>query len=89
MNKGFFKNQKFHLPSVLVVFLVALPLCLGIVSTIGTQFFNGFISGIVGGIVVAGVNNSVLSFGAGVWKKQKIDSGYIKEKLVCNHNHRR
>ncbi|MBK7561729.1 MAG: SulP family inorganic anion transporter [Chitinophagaceae bacterium] len=61
MNKGLLKNLKFDLPSGLVVFLVALPLCLGIASASGAPFFSGIISGIVGGIVIAGLSNSALS----------------------------
>lgn len=61
MNKGLFKNLKFDLPSGLVVFLVALPLCLGIASASGAPFFSGIISGIVGGIVIASLSNSALS----------------------------
>ncbi len=61
MNKGLFKNLKYDLPSGLVVFLVALPLCLGIASASGAPFFSGIISGIVGGIVIASLSNSALS----------------------------
>ena len=61
MNKGLLKNLKFDLPSGLVVFLVALPLCLGIASASGAPFFSGIISGIVGGIVIAVLSNSALS----------------------------
>jgi MFS superfamily sulfate permease-like transporter len=85
MNKGLFKNLKSDLPSGLVVFLVALPFCLGISLASGAPFFSGIISGVVGGIVIASLSNSVLRFGAGIWKNQKIDSGYIKGKLFYNH----
>ena len=46
------KYLKTDLPSGLVVFLVALPLCLGIASASGAPFFSGLISGIIGGIVI-------------------------------------
>lgn len=49
----FFKNVKHDLPASLVVFLVALPLCLGIALASGAPLFSGIIAGIVGGIVVA------------------------------------
>lgn len=45
----------------LVVFLVALPLCLGIALASGAPLFSGMIAGIVGGIVVAAVSGSPLS----------------------------
>lgn len=54
-------NFKYDLPSGLVVFLVAVPLCLGIASASGAPFFSGIISGIIGGIIVGGLSNSALS----------------------------
>ncbi len=47
--------------SGLVVFLVALPLCLGIALASGAPLFAGIISGIVGGIVIGLLSNSQLS----------------------------
>ncbi len=44
----------------LVVFLVAVPLCLGIALASGAPLFAGVISGIVGGIVVGIVSDSEL-----------------------------
>ena len=58
---NFTKNLKTDLPSGLVVFLVALPLCLGIALASGAPFFSGIISGIVGGIVIGLLSNSQLS----------------------------
>lgn len=58
---NFTKNLKSDLPSGLVVFLVALPLCLGIALASGAPFFSGIISGIVGGIVIGTLSNSNLS----------------------------
>lgn len=55
------KNIKADLPSGLVVFLVALPLCLGIALASGAPFFSGIISGIIGGIVIGALSNSPLS----------------------------
>lgn len=49
------------IPSGIVVFLVALPLCLGIALASGAPFFSGIISGIVGGIVIGSLSNSQLS----------------------------
>ncbi|MCB9230054.1 MAG: SulP family inorganic anion transporter [Bacteroidia bacterium] len=59
-NKGFFGNLKYDLPSSLVVFLVALPLCLGIALASGAPLFSGIISGIIGGIVVSLISRSPL-----------------------------
>jgi MFS superfamily sulfate permease-like transporter len=47
-------------PAALVVFLVALPLCLGIALASGAPLFSGVISGIVGGIVVGILSGSQL-----------------------------
>ncbi len=49
------------LVSGLVVFLVALPLCLGIALASGAPLFAGIIAGIIGGIVVGALSNSELS----------------------------
>lgn len=55
------QSLKSDLPSGLVVFLVALPLCLGIALASGAPFFSGIISGIIGGIVIGSLSNSALS----------------------------
>ena len=61
-NKEFsFKYLQNDLPAGLVVFLVALPLCLGIALASGAPLFSGIIAGIVGGIVVAFASGSSLS----------------------------
>ncbi|KAA9339267.1 SulP family inorganic anion transporter [Hymenobacter busanensis] len=49
------------LPSGLVVFLVALPLCLGISLASGAPLLSGLIAGIVGGVVVSWLSGSQLS----------------------------
>lgn len=51
---------KYDFPASLVVFLVALPLCLGIAMASGAPLFSGIISGIIGGIVVGALSNSPL-----------------------------
>lgn len=58
LNTNYIKND---LPSGLVVFLVALPLCLGISLASGAPFFSGLISGIIGGIVIGSLSSSNLS----------------------------
>ncbi|MBK7310085.1 MAG: SulP family inorganic anion transporter [Sphingobacteriaceae bacterium] len=52
---------KYDIKAGLVVFLVALPLCLGIALAQGAPLFSGIISGIIGGIVVAAISGSKLS----------------------------
>ena len=47
-----FKYIKNDLPASIVVFFVALPLCLGIALASGAPLFSGLIAGIVGGIFV-------------------------------------
>jgi carbonic anhydrase len=61
MNKNFFANVKTDLPAGIVVFLVAVPLCLGIALASGAPFFSGMIAGIIGGIVIGVMSNSQLS----------------------------
>lgn len=55
-----FKNLKYDLPASVVVFFVALPLCLGIALASGAPLFSGIIAGIVGGIVVGSISGSSL-----------------------------
>jgi MFS superfamily sulfate permease-like transporter len=55
------KNLKRDLPASLVVFLVALPLCLGIALASGAPLFSGILTGIIGGIVVGALSGSQLS----------------------------
>ena len=56
-----FANLKSDFASGLVVFLVALPLCLGIALASGAPLFSGIISGIIGGFVVGYLSKSHLS----------------------------
>ncbi|MFT3793242.1 SulP family inorganic anion transporter [Flavobacterium sp.] len=56
-----FANLKSDFASGLVVFLVALPLCLGIAMASGAPLFSGIIAGVVGGIVVGYMSKSHLS----------------------------
>jgi len=52
---------KYDLPAGLSVFLVALPLCLGIALASGAPLYAGLLSGIIGGIVVGLVSGSQLA----------------------------
>lgn len=55
-----FKNIKNDFPASIVVFFVALPLCLGIALASGAPLFSGLIAGIIGGIVVGGLSGSTI-----------------------------
>ena len=55
-----FKNFKKDIPASVVVFLVALPLCLGIAVASGAPPISGLIAGIIGGIVVGTLSGSPL-----------------------------
>ncbi len=55
---GLFSNLKSDLPASLVVFLVAVPLCLGIAQASEAPLFAGVIAGIVGGIIVGIISGS-------------------------------
>lgn len=57
----YLQNFRHDLPAGMVVFLVALPLCLGIALASGAPLFSGLISGIVGGLVVSLLSGSELS----------------------------
>jgi carbonic anhydrase len=55
------QHLKYDVPAGIVVFLVALPLCLGIALASGAPLFSGIISGIIGGIVVGMLSGSQTS----------------------------
>ena len=55
---GFYSNLKSDFPASIVVFFVALPLCLGIALASGAPLFSGLIAGIIGGIVVGALSGS-------------------------------
>lgn len=57
---GLHQNLKYDAPASIVVFLVAVPLCLGIALASGAPLFSGIIAGIVGGIVVGILSGSQL-----------------------------
>lgn len=59
--KNIFSSYKADLPAGLVVFLVALPLCLGIALASGAPLFAGVLSGVIGGIVVGYLSDSNIS----------------------------
>lgn len=55
------RQLKFDLTAAIVVFLVAIPLCLGIALASGTPLLSGILSGIIGGIVVGALSGSHVS----------------------------
>lgn len=55
-----FATLKQDLPASVVVFFVAVPLCLGIALASGAPLFSGLIAGIVGGLVVGAISGSPL-----------------------------
>lgn len=57
-NKKSFSSVFYDLSSGLVVFLVALPLCLGIALASDAPIVSGLIAGIVGGIVIGAISSS-------------------------------
>ncbi|MBL4703369.1 MAG: SulP family inorganic anion transporter [Flavobacteriales bacterium] len=57
---GMLSNLKYDLPASVVVFFVALPLCLGIALASGAPLLPGLIAGVVGGIVVGAISKSSL-----------------------------
>lgn len=53
-----FSTVKNDLPASIVVFLVALPLCLGVALASGAPLLSGIIAGIIGGLVVGAISES-------------------------------
>ena len=56
-----FSKIKNDFPASIVVFLVALPLCLGVALASGAPMLSGIISGVVGGVVVGFLSKSHVS----------------------------
>lgn len=61
MKTNLFSSLKQDASAGVVVFLVALPLCLGIALASGAPLFSGLIAGIVGGVIISLISNSQLS----------------------------
>lgn len=57
----YFKSLSSDFPASIVVFLVALPLCLGVALASNAPLFSGIIAGVAGGIVVGLASRSHLS----------------------------
>ncbi|MEX1190197.1 MAG: SulP family inorganic anion transporter [Bacteroidia bacterium] len=60
-NQSISERLKKDAPASVMVFLVALPLCLGIALASGASAFSGIISGVVGGIVIGALSGSQIS----------------------------
>src|SRR5579859_4987198 len=59
--KKIFQNAAADVPAAVVVFLVALPLCLGIALGSNAPLFSGIIAGITGGLVIGLLSGSSVS----------------------------
>ncbi len=59
--KSFFASAKNDLTAGLIVFLIALPLCLGIAQASHAPLFSGIVAGVIGGIVIGFFSKSHLS----------------------------
>lgn len=57
-HRSMFSRLDKDIPAGIVVFLVALPLCLGIALASGAPLISGLISGIVGGVVIGYLSKS-------------------------------
>ncbi|HEY0976616.1 MAG TPA: SulP family inorganic anion transporter [Flavobacteriales bacterium] len=58
--KGLFGSVQRDLPASIVVFLVAVPLCLGVALASGAPPIAGLLAGVIGGVVVGGFSGSQL-----------------------------
>ncbi len=75
--QNLFKNIRYDLPASIVVFFVALPLCLGIALASGAPLFSGIIAGVVGGIVAGALSGSQLGVSGPAAGLAVIVYGYI------------
>ena len=60
-SRYYLDNLRYDVPASIGVFLVAIPLCLGIALASGAPLFSGMIAGIIGGLVVSWASGSQLS----------------------------
>jgi MFS superfamily sulfate permease-like transporter len=59
--KSFFASAKSDIIAGLIVFLIALPLCLGIAQASNAPLFSGIVAGVIGGVVIGFLSKSQLS----------------------------
>lgn len=60
MLSGYKNSLRHDLPAGIVIFLLALPLCLGIALASGAPLSAGLIAGVVGGVVVTSFSGSAM-----------------------------
>jgi len=60
-SRYYVQHLKYDLPAGVVLFLLALPLSLGVALASGAPLISGLISGIVGGLMVSWLSGSQLS----------------------------
>ncbi|MCB0843177.1 MAG: SulP family inorganic anion transporter, partial [Bacteroidetes bacterium] len=58
--QDYLNNLRYDIPASVVVFLVSMPLCLGIALTSGAPLFSGIIAGMIGGMLIAIISSSSL-----------------------------
>ena len=85
---------KSNFASGLVVFLVALPLCLGIALASGAPPLSGVLAGIVGGIVIGSLSTSHISVsgpaaGSGDYPCRDYRTRFVRAVSVRGLNRRR
>jgi MFS superfamily sulfate permease-like transporter len=61
LEKGIVPNLRYDIPAGLVVFLVALPLCLGIALASDAPLISGIVTGVTAGLLVGPLSGSQLS----------------------------
>ncbi len=61
LQKGIIANLRYDLPAGMVVFLVALPLCLGIALASDAPLMGGIVTGVLAGLLVGPLSGSQLS----------------------------
>ena len=81
--KSLFAHAKVDFLAGLIVFLIALPLCLGIAQASNAPLFSGIIAGIVGGIVIGFLSKSNLSVSGPAAGLVAIVIGAITELNTC------
>lgn len=55
------RNFRFDFVAAIVVFMIAIPLCLGVALASGAPLFSGILSGIIGGVIVGALSKSQVS----------------------------
>ncbi len=77
--RSYFQNIRSDFPASIVVFFVALPLCLGIALASGAPLFSGLISGVIGGVIVGIISGSRLGVSGPAAGLAVLVLGYIEQ----------